>query len=185
MLEDQHRRLKVWGSLLAALGLVVLAGLGFMVNRSLRVNQASKAASGITASQASREGGPITAPALAIHDASGACRAWLGPRDGGLYLDLMDQDGKARTTLGLNQEGDPSFKLYDRDQKLRAELALSSDGDPGLSLVDQAGLLRVGLGHIDPRYQAPEEIRERPLSSLVIFNQDGVPVWQAPLHWRR
>ncbi|HEX9884019.1 MAG TPA: hypothetical protein VGA79_08650, partial [Desulfobaccales bacterium] len=106
-------------------------------------------------------------------------------RDGGLYLDLLDQEGKIRTTLGLNQEGDPLLQLYDRSHKLRAELALTAQGDPGLSLVDQAGRLRLALGSINPRYQAPADTLERPLSSLVLFNQDGVPVWRAPLHWRR
>jgi hypothetical protein len=166
-LEHRHRWLQVWGALVAGLWLAALVGLAFMMHR------------------APQRSVDLTAPALTIHDAGGARRAWLGPRDGGLYLDLLDQEGKIRTTLGLNQEGDPLLQLYDRSHKLRAELALTAAGDPGLSLVDQAGRLRVALGSINPRYQAPADILERPLSSLVLFNQDGVPVWRAPLHWRR
>jgi hypothetical protein len=166
-LEHRQRRLQVWGALVAGLWLAALAGLAFMMYGP---SQRSVA---------------LTAPAVSIHDAGGARRAWLGPRDGGLYLDLLDQEGKIRTTLGLNREGDPLLQLYDRSHMLRAELALTPAGEPGLSLVDQAGRLRVALGTISPRYQAPADIMERPLSSLVLFNQDGVPVWRAPLRWRR
>jgi len=166
-LEHRQRRLQVWGALVAALWLAALAGLGFMMYGAPQAGRA------------------LTAPALTLHGAGGARRAWLGPRDGGLYLDLLDQEGKIRTTLGLNQEGDPLLQLYDRSHKLRAELALTAQGEPGLSLADQTGRLRVALGSINPRYQAPADTLERPLSSLVLFNQDGVPVWRAPLHWRR
>jgi hypothetical protein len=166
-LEHRHRWLQVWGVLVAGLWLAALVGLAFMMHRAPQGSVA------------------LTAPALTIHDAGGARRAWLGPRDGGLYLDLLDQEGKIRTTLGLNQDGDPLLQLYDRSHKLRAELALTAAGEPGLSLADQAGWLRVALGSISPRYQVPADILERPLSSLVLFNQDGVPVWRAPLHWRR
>ena len=166
-LEHRQRRLQVWGALVAGLWLAALVGLGFMMHQAPQGSVA------------------LTAPALSLHDAGGARRAWLGPRDGGLYLDLLDQEGKIRTTLGLNQEGDPLLQLYDRSHQLRAELALTAAGEPGLGLVDQAGRLRVALGSLNPRYQAPADTLERPLSSLVLFNQDGVPVWRAPLHWRR
>ena len=166
-LERQQGRLKLWGGLVAVLWLVALAGLGLTLTRSPKA------------------GGAITAPALTIHDPGGACRAWLGPREGGLYLDLLDRDGKIRTTLGLDKEGDPSLQFYDRGLKLRAELALNPEGEPGLSLVDQAGLLRVALGQVNPRYQVPADTLGRPLSSLVLFNQDGVPVWRAPQRWHR
>jgi hypothetical protein len=166
-LERQQRGLKAWGAVLAVLLLGALAGLGFTLSRSAPP-------------------GEVTARVLTIHDpGAGACRAWLGPRDGGLCLDLLDREGKVRTTLGLDREGDPSLKLYDRSYKLRAELALTTQGDPGLSLADQAGLLRVALGSIPPGYQEAAANLERPLSSLVLFNQDGVPMWRAPLYWRR
>jgi hypothetical protein len=167
-LERRLGRVKTWGALAAALVLVAVAGLGFSLNRG------------------PEPGGSLTAPALTIHDPQGgACRAWLGLRDGGLCLDLLDRDGKIRSTWGLDKDGDPSLQFYDRDHKLRAELALGAQGDPGLSLVDQAGRLRVALGGIGPGYQVPPDILERPLSSLVLFNQDGVPVWRAPLRWHR
>jgi hypothetical protein len=166
-LERQTRGLRVWSGLLTAALLAALAGLGLLL------------------AQLPKAGSPLTAPALTIHDPGGACRAWLGPRDGGLYLDLLDRNGKIRTTLGLDKEGDPLLQLYDRGHKLRAELGLNPEGEPGLSLVDQAGRLRVALGQVNPGYQVPADIRERPLSSLVIFNQEGVPIWRAPLYWRR
>jgi hypothetical protein len=167
-LERQQRRLKVWGAGLAVLLLTALAGVGVTLHR------------------APPSGGEVAARTLTLHDpVIGAGRAWLGPRDGGLRLDLLDREGKVRTTLGLDRNGDPSLKLYDRGYKLRAELALNPQGDPGLNLVDQAGLLRVALGSIGPGYQEAAANLERPLSSLVLFNQDGAPVWRAPLNWRR
>ncbi len=192
-LERQHGRLKIWSSLLTAVLLVALAGLGFTLAKVLPLTQVAPKPGGEVAApapggevKAPAPGGELLARALTIQDPDGgASRAWLGPRDGGLYLDLMDGEGKIRTTLGLDKAGDPSLKLYDQSHNLRAELALSPAGEPGLSLVDAAGLLRVALGGINPGFQVPEELQERPLSSLVLFNQDGVPVWRAPLRWRR
>ncbi len=128
---------------------------------------------------------PHPAEAFTLKDDRGVARAWLGLKTGGVRLDLMDNQAKVRTTLALDQEGAPRLQLYDAHEKLRSELALNSQGEPGLSLIDQAGLLRVALGRVSPGFQASEETQERPLDSLVLFNQNGYAVWRAPLRWRR
>jgi hypothetical protein len=187
-LERQQNRLKVWSGLLSGLLLVALAGLVFtVVQKPTPVQVASQpAAPPPLEVSAPAPVGEVTARTLTIQDpAGGAAQARLGARDGGLYLDLLDKDGQVRTVLGLDKAGDPSLQLYDRSHKLRAELALDPQGDPGLSLTDQADLLRVALGRPGPRYQMPAELEDRPLDSLVLINQDGVPVWRAPLRWRR
>jgi hypothetical protein len=186
-LERQQNRLKVWSGLLSGLLVVALAGLVFtLVQKQTPLKVASQPAPPPVEVSAPAPVGEVTARTLTIQDpAGGAAQARLGARDGGLYLDLLDKDGQVRTALGLDQAGDPSLQLYDRSHKLRAELALDPQGDAGLSLTDNSDLLRVALGRPGPRYQVPAELQDRPLDSLVLLNQDGIPVWRAPLRWRR
>lgn len=165
-LERQNRGLKWAGGVIAALLLLTMAGLGFLLHR------------------AQPGGGPLTTQTLVITDPAGAPRAWLGARQGAVQLELYDQAGQVRTTLGVGSKGDPGLFMYDGVRKPRAELALTPEGEPGLSLVDADGLLRVALGKINPKYPVPAYTLERPVSSLVLFNKDGNPVWNAPLRWR-
>ncbi len=130
-------------------------------------------------------GTPLTTETLVITDGAGKTRARLGTREGAVQLELYDGQGKVRTALGLGPEGEPGLTLYDAGEKPRAQIALTSEDEPGLCLTDDSGLLRVALGKIAPKYEVPAAIQERPVSSLVIFNQEGTPVWRAPLRWRR
>jgi len=166
-LERQNRRMKLWGGALLVLWLAALAGLGSLAHR------------------ARPRPGPVATEALAIKSQAGNLQAWLGTRAGVPSLEFYDREGKVRTVLGLGQDGAPRLTLFDGQQRPRAELALGPGEEAGLSLVDQAGLLRAALGIIDPKYQVPPYLQERPVSSLVLFNQEGTPVWHAPLKFRR
>lgn len=165
--ERQGRLLPWAAGVMLVLWLIITAGLGVVLHRTFWQDAV------------------VTAQAITLKDLTGLTRVWLGVRDGEVGLELFDPTGKRRTALGVGTGGAPALVLFDGEERLRAQLGLAPDGDPGLNLVDRAGLLRVALGRIDRRYQSPQSPLERPLSSLVLFNQEGIPVWHAPLRWRR
>ena len=176
-LERQQRRLKFFGGVLGALVLAVLAALGTLALR----DQPQP----VPVVQESLARGQVATQALLIKDEAGSTRAWLGVRGGVPSLELYDRGGKMRTALGLDPDGAPRLALLDGQQRPRLELALGPGEEAGLSLVDREGLLRAALGSIDPKYRVPPYLLERPVSSLVLFNKEGDPVWHAPLKFRR
>ncbi len=170
-LERQNRRLKFAGLAVLVLLLAAVTGLGYLVNLSRW-----------------RPPAPTTlaAQALVVNRADGSRGAWLGEQEGAVRLTLYDGQGRVRLALGLAANGEPAMQLYDQQQILRAELGLDSGGEPGAGLLDQAGLLRVALGKVKAKGQVGEDIlADRPLHSLVLINQEGVPVWRAPQRWHR
>jgi hypothetical protein len=174
-LEQQSRLMKWLGGMGLALLLAALGLASYATNRILVPKPKPVAVQH-----------EVTAPALVITGETGAPVARLGSGQNGVRLEFLDHQGGVRASLGLQRDGSPHFGLYDEQQHLRAELALAGpEAEPGLGLVDRAGLLRVALGSIDPRFKVPEYLLERPVSSLVLINKDGDPIWHAPTKWRR
>jgi hypothetical protein len=119
-LARQHRRLKVLGALILGLLGVILATQVYVFLRP-----------------------PAPAPAvqsLVLRDPKGNLRVSLGQSGGQVGLELRDEAGRHRATLGLGADGAPGLAFYDQDQKIRAELNLGTDGEPKFTLRDQRGL---------------------------------------------
>ncbi len=170
-LERSNRRLKLAGAFFSMLLIIALASLAFLM--------------GQVQWRDGRPDGLIEANTLVIRGQGGISRAWLGEKDGTVLLNLLDKAGKFRASMALGADGEPSLRLYDKGQKLRAELGLSADGEPGVNLLDQNGILRAALGSPRLELGKAEPAGLLPFSSLVLFNEDGNPIWQAPRRWRR
>jgi hypothetical protein len=120
-LEWQLRSIKGMALVAAFLALIALLGLAFMILRS-----------------PGRVAG-ISADTLTINDTKGMCRAWIGERDGQVQVELRDQTGKRRLSLGLGAEGEPRLTFYHKDQKILGELVPLPDGQPGIKILNQVG----------------------------------------------
>ncbi len=119
-LERRNRRQKIyWAFILVVLG-VILATQAYVLFRP-------------------RPSG-LAEATLKVRDANGKVRASLGTHGGQVGLELWDQEGHRRATLGLGAQGAPHLAFYDRDQRVRAELNLGPDGEPKFTLRDQGSL---------------------------------------------
>ena len=114
-LERQYRRQRFFGWLTLGVLVVLLAGQAFLLSR-------------FTLGR-----GALEVESLAVRDRHGMLRAWLGEEDGKVHLNLWDQKGKHRATLGLGTEGTPDLTFYDQGRP-RAELQLGPDGEPHFKL---------------------------------------------------
>jgi len=118
-------------------------------------------------------------PGLSLYDKNGKGRAALRLNENGEPgLRLNDKNGKSRALLGLLKNGEPYLALYDKNGKPRASLRLL-DGEPLLALADKNDKLRAVLGHIGLEATKTGETRQRPVGSLVLFDE-GKVIWQAP-----
>jgi len=168
-LERVERQVRGWkriGATALTLGLLALAGLGLTLGR------------------VQWRGEPVAAAAFILQGPAGAALARLGAPEGRPRLDLLDQGGKVRATLGLEAGGEPGLKLYDPQEKPRAELELGPEGEAALNLRDENGQLRAALGNVGPKNLGPDSTMVRATSSLALFDENGRVVWLAPRRWR-
>ncbi len=130
--------------------------------------------SGITRAElAVREEGAV----LSLCDENGKFRTMLRVGKDGSRLDLFDENGKLRTSLcevkGLN-----GLILTDENQKPRATLVVTKDG-PGLDLFDENENVRASMGTGQTETE-DGRVTTYPESSLLLFDQDGYVIWEAP-----
>ncbi len=121
----------------------------------------------------------VRAKRFTLVDDDGATQAELGvftAADGG-QMPRLAFWGKERR-LVAQFDAFPSVNLLAKDEASRVTLSVRDDGDPSLAFVDHAGTTRVILGRADTK--AGGEPKQLPVSSLVLFGEDGKPVWKAP-----
>jgi hypothetical protein len=100
-----------------------------------------------------RKGGNVTeerirARRIELVDDEGNVRMILGGGKRGEHgprVDLYDENGKWRASLGLTDIGDAVLGFYDEDGKRRAGVGASSEGTSELLLSDASGV-RAGIG---------------------------------------
>jgi hypothetical protein len=204
--ERQNRRLKMAGITALVLLMLTVAGLGVLWTHpqppGSRLAAEELVIRGKDGVARARLGGEAGAVRLDLLDQEGKPRAALalaangepslslagrdqemqtmmGEKQGTMRLEWLAR-GKPRLTLSLGPEGRPSLAMLDQNQKPRADLTLGADDEPGLNFLDEEGSLRVALGNINPRYRDTPGVKLRPLSSLVLFNERGVPFWLRP-----
>ena len=127
----------------------------------------------------------------------------------GPSLRFSDSSGHSRVDLSLEEDGAPALTFYDqmeyahanvkdlvgktaeeterrtkgwikaRIQSIRARLHVSS-GQPLLTLHDHKGKTRAVLGAVKLEGTRSGGVEQRPVSSLVLFDQKGQVMWQAP-----
>ncbi len=125
----------------------------------------------------------ILASEVNLVDADGKVRAQLGFRQvqgvlqPGLFL--YGPDGKERvglTLLGANDR--PALALSDANGDTRIWLGLNAKGAPQAVLYDAGRHLRAALGAIT--LQGPGGPRKLPVSSMILSDENGKLIWQAP-----
>lgn len=120
-LERQLRSLKLRSNVALSLAILLLLGFAVMMIKSLG------------------RSGRMSTTNLTISDTKGISRAWIGERDGQVQIDLQDQAGRRRLSLGLSAGGDPRLIFYNNDQQILSEILPLADGHPGIRLLNQAG----------------------------------------------
>lgn len=91
---------------------------------------------------------------------------------------VVDEDGIMRGVLGAGTDY-AGLTLYNKAGKTRAGLVTLDDG-ASLDLYDEAGNVRAALGNSDLKITASGSTEHRAASSLVLFNEQGHVLWEAP-----
>ena len=94
---------------------------------------------------------------------------------------LVDKDGKLRSSLSLDSDGNPSFFLYDKTEKGGIVLGTDPNGS-SVRVLDENGNQRAVLGTTDLKKSRSGNIEKRPLSSLVLFDKNRDVIWKSPLN---
>ena len=77
-------------------------------------------------------------------------------------------------------DGFPSFNLLGKDEHSRVVLSVRSDDEPTLEFLDKDGVKRVLLGRGELKTPGTGEVKQLPISSLVLRGEDGKIVWKMP-----
>jgi hypothetical protein len=115
-------------------------------------------------------------------------------RAGEPNITFINKDGWAPMALGMNEEGlpffnmvlepdkrgGPSMVLMDSAMRDRAHLGLARDGEPSLTLLDASGRSRAVLGRAEIRNPFTGSMEKRPVSSLVLMDEEGTVTWAEP-----
>ena len=125
----------------------------------------------------------VLASEFNLVDASGRVRAQLafrqvqGELQPGLFL--YGLDGKERMGLTLLGKGArPAMALSDPAGNTRLWLGLNAKGAPQTVLYDAERHVRAALGAIT--LQGSSRPRKLPVSSLILSDENGKLIWQAP-----
>ena len=123
-------------------------------------------------------------PGLHFYNEEGTYRAGFSVGAGTPALTMYDKNG-LRLQIGLMSLRSigvewPTILLMDKKGVERAILALDIEGEPHLALKNAKGNNRVVLGFADLKHTQTGVIDKRPLSSLLLFNEKGNVIWQAP-----
>lgn len=161
-LERLEREGRWWRAL--AVGSLALVALAFLMG----------------ASGANKAADEVRAKRFIVVDSDGESRGVLHMSDyGSLRLDLYDPDEVLRASLYLGKQGSPALNMFDEKGNMRASLGVRSDGKASLGLYDVEGL-RAVLGYTKLEAMGSGKMGERPVSSLVLFDENGSVVWRAP-----
>lgn len=161
-LKKLEREGRWWRAL--AVGSVALVALAFLVGASGAKNVQEE----------------VRAKRFVVVDSDGESRGVLHLSEyGSLRLDLYDVKDVLRASLYLGKQGSPALNMFDEKGNMRASLGVRSDGKATLGLYDVEGL-RAVLGYTKLEAMGSGKTGERPVSSLVLFDENGNVVWRAP-----
>jgi len=128
-------------------------------------------------------------PSLSLVDGEGVIRAQMSlwGESGRPFITLGDGmkpvEGKAtfgrQISLRLEEEEGASITLSDSNFVTRARLGIKEDG-VDLSLSDSNGKTRTVIGNIELVNEKTGVVSKHPVSSIVLFSEEGNAVWAAP-----
>lgn len=117
---------------------------------------------------------------LVFTDRQGVSRVGIDvPGDDAARLVLQDGAGMTRAALAIDKAGAPTLRVLDQAGQPRAVLA-STDLGPTLTLYDPNGAPRALVGPVQLKDSRGAAVVRRATSSVVLFDQDGKVLWQAP-----
>lgn len=59
------------------------------------------------------------------------------------HIELVDDDGKTRVSIGVDQDGNANMKFIDQNEQVRVSVGASNKGPASISLADNNGQTRV------------------------------------------
>jgi len=118
-------------------------------------------------------------PDVSLQGKLGARVALNVSSDGNPVMVLKDKKGRTRSILGLMADGSPGLVLSDKSGKMRVIIRLGPDGSPVVALQDEKEKARAILGSISPEF-TESPLPKRPISSLVLFDQNEKVIWKTP-----
>jgi hypothetical protein len=116
-------------------------------------------------------------PSLMLSDEK-MVRAELGIITGEPTLVLSDENGEPRAVV-ISQADGPRILFRDDRGEIRAGLGVDAEG-PVLGLRDENGRMRAALGATSPEVTLAPRVEKRAESSLVLFDEGGTVMWEAP-----
>lgn len=131
--------------------------------------------------QAAPKARVIEAERFVLKDGNGKTRGQWYVRDNGKTVFCQySKRGKVRNAMIIEPDNSPRMYIYDKNEKVRAYLGEDYSGSPSLGLIDENETLRASLGRIELLKAGSEVGDQLPLSSLVLFDEQGKAVFQAP-----
>ena len=117
---------------------------------------------------------------LRIFDEEGKERITLVDSVAGPYFQL--QEDESGPTLGISLDGGrPQLGMWHNTEgNLRVSLELLANGNPSLTFFDQDTKIRAVLGTTQLKHPDTGATDLRAPSSLVLFDEEGQVVWEAP-----
>jgi hypothetical protein len=95
-------------------------------------------------------------------------------------FNVVDEGGNIRAVLTVSTDDYPMVALTNKKNQVIASLMVSENGKPRLTLSDETGAFRAILGTTDLKQPTTGVIEKRPVSSLVLINEEGNVIWQVP-----
>ena len=128
---------------------------------------------------------------IVLRDVQGNARVNIGLTEAGAGFSLVDERKTIRASLELLPEGVTQLQLFDEQGKPRSSIKVWKDGESETVLRDAAGTPRatmsaseegssLSLADGDQRVRASLEIGADGVVRLLLFDEDGDPVYQKP-----
>jgi hypothetical protein len=123
----------------------------------------------------------IRATSFVLVDDAGQKRGELGfvPSGGESRVPGLILWGK-QGGITMQIDGFPSLNFLGKDEHSRVTLDVRSDDEAALEFLDKEGLKRVLLGRGELKTSDAGEIKQLPVSSLVLRGKDGNVRWRSP-----
>lgn len=123
----------------------------------------------------------VRATSFVLIDDAGQTRGELGfvPSSGDSKVPGLILRGK-KGEIAAQIDGFPSLNFLGKDERSRVTLSVRSDDDPTLEFIDKEGVKRVVLGRGEFKMPDTGQVKQLPLSSLVLRGEDGKILWRSP-----
>ena len=105
---------------------------------------------------------------------------FLIDENGHPQLNLFDRETKAGVTLNILSHGNPNLRLFDLNGIIRTEVSINQANKPSIELFDEKSKHRAALESIGVKNERTCVMEIRPLSSLLLYDENGEFIFSAP-----